>query len=94
VFHASVRENARRARLAGDDASAAWWADAGQRYQEVLQAANRAGLEHVQKWAGMTRTGYHGAKVDGKEMGRFEEALITVSSWLQGTRACPVDLWL
>ena len=85
VFHASVRENARRARLAGDDASAAWWADAGQRYQEVLQAANRAGLEHVQKWAGMTRTGYHGAKVDGKEMGRFEEALITVSSWLQGT---------
>ena len=85
VFHASIRENARRARLAGDEASAAWWAGAEQRYQEVLQAANRAGLEYVQRWAGMTRTGYHGAKVDGKELGRFEEALITVSSWLQGT---------
>ena len=33
----------------------------------------------------MTRTGYHGARVDGQETGRFEEALITVSSWLQGT---------
>ena len=85
VFHASIRENERRARLAGDEAAAAWWAGAGQRYQEVLQAANRAGLEYVQEWAGMTRTGYHGARVDGQEPGRFEEALITVSSWLQGT---------
>jgi hypothetical protein len=85
VFHASIRENERRARLAGDEAAAAWWAGAEQRYQEVLQAANRAGLAYVQEWAGMTRTGYHGARVDGREPGRFEEALITVSSWLQGT---------
>jgi len=85
VFHASIRENERRARLAGDAATAAWWAQIEQRYQEVLQAANRAGLEYVQEWAGMTRTGYHGARVDGQEPGRFEEALITVSSWLQGT---------
>ncbi len=41
VFHASVRENERRARLAGDEATAAWW-------------------------AGMTRTGFHGARVDGR----------------------------
>src|SRR6185437_1910923 len=41
VFHASIRENERRARLAGDRAAAGWWADAEQRYQEVLQAANR-----------------------------------------------------
>jgi hypothetical protein len=85
VFHASIRENERRARLAGDAATAAWWTGIEQRYQEVLQAANRAGLEYVQEWAGMTRTGYHGARVDGQEPGRFEEALITVSSWLQGT---------
>src|ERR1022692_3512157 len=85
VFHASIRENERRARLAGDEAGAAWWAGIEQRYQEVLHAANRAGLEYVQEWAGMTRTGYHGARVDGQEPGRFEEALITVSSWLQGT---------
>ncbi len=50
-----------------------------------MQAANRAGLEYVQEWAGITRTGYHGARVEGKELGRFEEALITVTSWLQGT---------
>ena len=29
-------------------------------FQEVLQAANRAALEHAQRWAGVTRTGYHG----------------------------------
>jgi hypothetical protein len=85
VFHASIRENERRARLSGEEAGAAYWQDAEQRYQAVLQAANRAGLEYVQRWAGMTRTGYHGSKVDGKEQGRFEEALITVTSWLQGT---------
>ena len=85
VFHASIRENERRARLAGDEAGAAEWAEIEQRYQEVLQAANRAGLEYVQEWAGMTRTGYHGTRVDGQEPGRYEEALLTVTSWLQGT---------
>jgi len=92
VFHASIRENERRARLAGDLVLASWWAAAEARYQEVVQAANRAGLEYVQQWAGMTRTGYHGTRLGGglgsaggREAGRFEEALITVSSWLQGT---------
>ena len=33
----------------------------------------------------MTRTGYHGARVDGQEPGRFEEAGLIVTSWLQGT---------
>jgi hypothetical protein len=85
VLHASIRENGRRARLAGDEAGAAYWDEAEARYQAALQAANRAGLEYVQRWAGMTRTGHHAAKVGGQEQGRFEEALITVSSWLQGT---------
>ena len=76
VFHASIRENERRARLAGDAAGAERWADAERRYQEVLQAANRAGLEYVQRWAGITRTGYHGTRVDGAEPGRFEEGLL------------------
>jgi len=96
VFHASIRENQRCARLAGDDASSAGWAAMEVRYQQVVQAANRAGLEYVQQWAGITRTGYHGSRTGGGgagvaglagggEAGRFEEALITVSSWLQGT---------
>jgi hypothetical protein len=85
VFHASIRENERRARLAGDEAGTAGWANIESRYQEIVHAANRAGPDYVQQWAGMTRAGYHGRRVDGQETGRFEQALITVSCWLQGT---------
>jgi hypothetical protein len=85
VLHASIRENARRARLAGDERATAYWAAREERFQEVLHRANRAALEYVQSWAGVTRTGYHGARVDGQEPGRFAEASLIVSSWLQGT---------
>jgi hypothetical protein len=85
VLHASIRENARRARLAGDQQRAAYWARCEQTFQEVLHRANRAALEYMQAWAGITRTGYHGVRVDGQEPGRFEEAGLIVTSWLQGT---------
>jgi hypothetical protein len=85
VLHASIRENARRARLAGDDRASAYWAGREEKFQEVLQRANRAALEYAQRWSGMTRTGYHGVRIDGQEPGRFEEAGLVVSSWLQGT---------
>ena len=85
VLHASIRENARRARLAGDERAAAYWAGQEEKFQAVLHRANRAALEYAQKWAGVTRTGYHGARVDGQEPGRFEEAGLIVTSWLQGT---------
>ena len=85
ILHASIRENARRARLAGDQAGAAWWDAEVEAFEEILRQANRAGLDHVQRHAGMTRTGYHGARVDGRAPGRFEPADIIVSSWLQGT---------
>ena len=85
VLHASIRENARRARQAGDEAAAAYWDGREAAFQEVLQAANRAALQHAQEWAGVTRTGYHGSKVNGQETGRFEQARVIVSSWLQGT---------
>ena len=85
VLHASIRENARRARLAGDQQAAAYWAGREETFQEVLHRANRAALEYMQAWAGVTRTGYHGVRVDGQEPGRFEEAGLIVTSWLQGT---------
>ena len=85
VLHASIRENGRRARLAGDDRAAAYWAGREEKFQEVLHRANRAALEYAQRWAGMTRTGYHGTRVDGQEPGRFAEAGLVVTSWLQGT---------
>ena len=63
----------------------AYWSGREQRFQEVLHRANRAALEYLQAWAGITRTGYHGARVDGREPGRFEDAGLVVTSWLQGT---------
>jgi hypothetical protein len=85
VLHASIRENERRARLAGDQQAAAYWAGREQAFQDVLHRANRAALEYMQAWAGVTRTGYHGTRVDGREPGRFEPAGLIVTSWLQGT---------
>ena len=85
VLHASIRENERRARLAGDQKAATYWAGREQVFQEILHRANRAALEYLQAWAGVTRTGYHGTRVDGQEPGRFEAAGLIVTSWLQGT---------
>jgi len=85
VLHASIRENERRARLAGDRQAAAYWAGREQQFQEVLHRANRVALEYLQARAGITRTGYHGVRVDGREPGRFEPAGLVVTSWLQGT---------
>jgi TrwC relaxase/AAA domain len=85
VLHASIRENERRGRLAGDRQAAAYWAGREQTFQEILHRANRTALEYLQAWAGVTRTGYHGTQVDGREPGRFEAAGLIVTSWLQGT---------
>lgn len=77
-------ENARRARLAGDAAAAAAWDARHAEVAEAIQAANRAGLEHLQRWA-VTRTGSHGRRVNGQEPGRYEPAGLVITSWLQGT---------
>ena len=85
VLHASLRENERRARMGSDHEVAAYWTAQEQAFQEVLHRANRAALEYMQTWAGITRTGYHGIRVDGREPGQFEPAGLIVTSWLQGT---------
>jgi conjugative relaxase-like TrwC/TraI family protein len=85
VLHASLRENERRARMGGDQQAAAYWAGREQQFQEILHKANRAALEYLQAWAGITRTGYHGTRIDGHEPGRFEPAGLIITSWLQGT---------
>ena len=84
IFHASIRENERQARLAGDQDAAAYWRGQDEKFQQILQDANRAGMEHLQRWA-VTRTGYHGKRVDGQEPGRYEPTGMVVTSWLQGT---------
>jgi conjugative relaxase-like TrwC/TraI family protein len=85
VLHASFREQARRARLAGDSKREALWRAREERVQEILQEANHAALEWMQEQAGFTRTGYHGRQVDGVEPGRWARANLVVTSWLQGT---------
>ncbi len=85
VLHASFREQARRARLAGDAGAEALWRAREERVQEILQEANHAALEWMQEHAGFTRTGYHGTRVDGVEPGRWARALPVVTTWLQGT---------
>ena len=84
IFHVSIRENERQARLAGDQMAAAYWRGQDKKYEQIVQAANRAGLEHLEQWV-MTRTGGGGQRVDGQETIRFEDAGMVVTSWLQGT---------
>src|SRR6266480_6565733 len=71
--------------MGGYQRPAAYWAGREQAFQEILHRANRAALEYMQAWAGITRTGYHGTRIDGREPGRFESAGLIVTSWLQGT---------
>jgi hypothetical protein len=42
-------------------------------------------LDYAERQASFTRTGYHGAKVNGAETGKWAKAGAVISSWLQGT---------
>ena len=83
IFHTSIKENERQARLAGDAAAAAWWAAREAEVQAALQSANQAAMQHMQDWA-VTRTGSGVARVNGEDTVKFEPAGLVVSSWLQG----------
>jgi hypothetical protein len=80
VLHASFREQARRARLAGDTAREALWRAREERVQEILQEANHAALQELQRRAGFVRTGYHGRRVGPSGMA------VTVQRGAAGTR--------
>ena len=41
------------------------------RSRRCCARANRAALEYLQSWAGITPTGYHGTRIDGREPGRL-----------------------
>ena len=86
IFHASLGENARLARQAGD-----------QRRRPVLVRPGRRGRRHdlagratpgssyFQREAGYTRTGSHNTRVHGRETGQWHEADLAVAHWLQHT---------
>jgi AAA domain/TrwC relaxase len=85
IFHASLGENARLARQAGDQAGDAYWSGLVDEVDAMIWQAAWAGFGYFQREAGYTRTGSHHARVNGRETGQWHEADLAVAHWLQHT---------
>jgi hypothetical protein len=85
IFHASLGENARLAREAGDAAGEEYWAGLVAEVDAMIFQAVHAGFGYFQREAGYTRTGSHGRRVGGRETGQWHEADLAVAHWLQHT---------
>ena len=85
IFHASLGENARLARQAGDADGEAYWSALVGEVDEMIWQAVYAGFDYFQREAGYTRTGSHASRVDGRETGQWHEADLAVAHWLQHT---------
>jgi conjugative relaxase-like TrwC/TraI family protein len=85
IFHASLGENARLAREAGDTAGDAYWSGLVTEVDAMIWQAVHAGFDYFQREAGYTRTGSHSRRVNGTETGQWREADLAVAHWLQHT---------
>ena len=85
LFHASLGENARLAREAGDAAGEEYWSGLVAEVDEMIWQSVRAGCSYFQREAGFTRTGSHSKRVNGRETGQWHEADLIVAHWLQHT---------
>ena len=85
IFHASLGENARLARQAGDQAGDEYWSALAGEVDDMIWQAVHTGFGYVQREAGYTRTGSHGRRVHGRETGQWREADLAVAHWLQHT---------
>jgi TrwC relaxase len=85
VFYASIGESARSARLAGDDEARAQRGALLREFDEMIYAANQAGLDYFEREAGYTRSGFHGRRVEGVETGHFDQARLVMEQFLQHT---------
>ena len=85
IFHASLGENARLAREAGDADGERYWSGLVAEVDAMIMQAVRAGFGYFQREAGYTRTGSHHARVGGRETGQWREADLAVAHWLQHT---------
>ena len=85
IFHASLGENARLARQAGDADGNEYWSALVGEVDEMIWRAVHAGFGYFQREAGYTRTGSHGTRVHGRETGQWHEADLAVAHWLQHT---------
>jgi hypothetical protein len=73
IFHASLGENARLARQAGDRDGDAYWSGLVGEVDEMIWQAVHAGFGYFQREAGYTRTGSHGTRVHGRETGQWHQ---------------------
>jgi len=85
LFHASLGENARLARRAGDTDGDQYWSALVGEVDEMIWQAVHAGFGYFQREAGYTRTGSHNTRVHGRETGQWHEADLAVAHWLQHT---------
>jgi conjugative relaxase-like TrwC/TraI family protein len=85
IFHASLGENVRLARQAGDYDGDAYWSGLVGEVDDMIWQAVHAGFEYFQREAGYTRTGSHNTRVHGRETGQWHEANLAVAHWLQHT---------
>ena len=85
IFHASLGENARLARQAGDQDGDRYWSALVGEVDDMIWQAVWAGFEYFQREAGYTRTGSHNTRVHGRETGQWHEADLAVAHWLQHT---------
>ena len=85
LFHASLGENARLAREAGDADGERYWSGLVAEADEMIMQAVHAGFGYFQREAGYTRTGSHNKRVNGTETGQWHEADLAVAHWLQHT---------
>src|SRR5262249_30270738 len=85
LFHASLGENARLARQAGDKDGEAYWSQLADEVDAMIWRAVYAGFGYFQREVGYTRTGSHASRVDGRETGQWHEADLAVAHWLQHT---------
>ena len=85
LFHASLGENARLARQAGDNDGDKYWSSLVGEVDDMIWQAVHAGFAYFQREAGYTRTGSHNTRVHGRETGQWHEADLAVAHWLQHT---------
>jgi conjugative relaxase-like TrwC/TraI family protein len=85
IFHASLGENARLARLAGDRDGDQYWSALVAEVDDMIWQAVDSGFGYFQREAGYTRTGSHNTRVHARETGQWHEADLAVAHWLQHT---------
>lgn len=86
VYHASLQVKATQCREAGDLEGAQLYSDKADKVWDAWKVGVQAGLKEMEKEAGYTRLGHHGAKVEGRSTGRFVKGEgFIVAGWAQHT---------